>query len=53
MAEYTLQQDLDFALALADKVDAFTLARYGANDLKVETKPDMTRSPTPTAAPSS
>ncbi|WP_371737263.1 inositol monophosphatase [Glutamicibacter sp. ZJUTW] len=42
MAEYTLQQDLDFALALADKVDAFTLARYGANDLVVESKPDMT-----------
>ncbi len=42
MAEYTLQQDLDFALALADQVDAFTLARYGANDLNVETKPDMT-----------
>lgn len=42
MAEYTLQQDLKFALALADKVDAFTLARYGANDLLVETKPDMT-----------
>ncbi|WP_313812234.1 inositol monophosphatase family protein [Glutamicibacter sp.] len=42
MAEYTLQQDLDFALALADQVDAFTLARYGANDLSVETKPDMT-----------
>ncbi len=42
MAEYTLQQDLDFALALADTVDAFTLARYGANDLLVDTKPDMT-----------
>ena len=42
MAEYTLPQDLEFALALADQVDAFTLARYGANDLSVETKPDMT-----------
>lgn len=42
MAEYTLQQDLDFALAMADKVDALTLARFGANDLRVDTKPDMT-----------
>ncbi|MGP9487934.1 inositol monophosphatase family protein [Glutamicibacter sp. AOP38-B1-38] len=42
MAEYTLQQDLEFALAMADKVDALTLARYGSNDLRVETKPDMT-----------
>ena len=40
--EHDPAQDLDFALALADKVDAFTLARYGANDLVVESKPDMT-----------
>jgi len=39
---YTLDEDLSFALALADKVDALTLARYHSNDLKVETKPDMT-----------
>ncbi|TAP26919.1 inositol monophosphatase family protein [Arthrobacter sp. S41] len=42
MAEFTLQEDLEFALALADKVDALTLARYGSNDLVVESKPDMT-----------
>ncbi|MGQ3385256.1 inositol monophosphatase family protein [Glutamicibacter sp. TV12E] len=42
MADFTLQQDLDFALALADKVDQLTLARYGSNDLVVESKPDMT-----------
>lgn len=39
---YTLDQDLDMALALADKVDALTLARYHSNNLQVETKPDMT-----------
>jgi len=42
MAEFSLQQDLEFALELADKVDALTLARYGSNDLVVESKPDMT-----------
>lgn len=42
MAEYTLQQDLDFALMMAQRVDELTLARYGANDLRVDTKPDMT-----------
>ena len=39
---HTLDQDLAFALALADKVDALTLARYHSNNLKVDTKPDMT-----------
>lgn len=42
MADFTLEQDLDFALTLADKVDQLTLARYGSNDLVVESKPDMT-----------
>ena len=42
MADYTLQEDLAFALDLADQVDAFTLERYGALDLKVDTKPDLT-----------
>lgn len=42
MAEYTLQQDLDLALKMAQQVDTLTLARYGSNDLRVETKPDMT-----------
>lgn len=42
MADFTLEQDLEFALALAEKVDKLTLARYGSNDLVVESKPDMT-----------
>lgn len=39
---YTLDQDLTMALALAEKVDALTLSRYHSNNLRVETKPDMT-----------
>ena len=39
---HTLDQDLEFALGLADKVDALTLSRYHSNNLRVETKPDMT-----------
>jgi len=34
--------DLDFALSLADDADAITLARFRADDLRVETKPDLT-----------
>jgi histidinol-phosphatase len=34
--------DLTFALRLADAADALTLERFGALDLKVETKPDLT-----------
>ena len=34
--------DLTFALALADRADALTLARFGAQDLRVDTKPDLT-----------
>ncbi|HZA09426.1 histidinol-phosphatase [Mycobacterium sp.] len=34
--------DLALALALADQADALTLARFGALDLHVDTKPDMT-----------
>ena len=34
--------DLRFALTLADQVDALTLDRFGATDLRVETKPDLT-----------
>ncbi|MGA8332720.1 MAG: histidinol-phosphatase [Mycobacterium sp.] len=34
--------DLSVALNLADQADAVTLARFGAVDLKVETKPDLT-----------
>jgi histidinol-phosphatase len=34
--------DLQFALALADRADAVTRARFGALDLRIETKPDLT-----------
>jgi histidinol-phosphatase len=34
--------DLTFALALADLADELTMARFGAADLVVDTKPDMT-----------
>jgi histidinol-phosphatase len=34
--------DLTMALALADRADALTSARFGALDLRVDTKPDLT-----------
>ncbi len=34
--------DLELALAMADAADALSLARFGALDLQVETKPDLT-----------
>ena len=34
--------ELAFALSLADDADEITLARFGARDLRVETKPDLT-----------
>src|SRR5829696_6269899 len=34
--------DLSFALRLADAADALTMDRFGALDLEVETKPDLT-----------
>lgn len=37
-----MSADLEFALSLADDADAIALARFGAADLKVETKPDLT-----------
>ena len=37
-----LTKDLELALRLADTADAVTMARFGANDLAVETKPDRT-----------
>ena len=37
-----LQSDLDLALDLAARADAITLARFGALDLHVEHKPDLT-----------
>jgi histidinol-phosphatase len=36
------QDDLALALELADIADAITMRRYRANDLAIETKPDMT-----------
>lgn len=38
----TVAADLDLALRLADAADRTTLARFGAADLRVETKPDLT-----------
>ena len=38
----TLTNDLQLALQLADEADALTMPRFGAVDLRVETKPDMT-----------
>jgi histidinol-phosphatase len=37
-----IDDDLALALELADLADAITLRRYGAEDLLVETKPDLT-----------
>jgi len=34
--------ELAFALSLADDADEITLSRFGAHDLRVETKPDLT-----------
>jgi histidinol-phosphatase len=36
------QDDLALALALADRADTLTSARFGALDLRIETKPDLT-----------
>jgi histidinol-phosphatase len=36
------RDDLTMALALADRADALTAARFGALDLRVDTKPDLT-----------
>ena len=36
------RHDLAIALSLADRADAITSARFGAVDLQVDTKPDMT-----------
>jgi histidinol-phosphatase len=37
-----LDDDLAFALSLADDADTISMARFRAADLKVETKPDLT-----------
>jgi histidinol-phosphatase len=36
------QDDLMLALILADRADTLTRARFGALDLRVDTKPDLT-----------
>ena len=38
----TVRDDLALALELADQADALTLDRFGALDLRVDTKPDLT-----------
>lgn len=38
----SVDADLEFALRLADTADAISLPRFGALDLKVDTKPDLT-----------
>ena len=35
-------QDLEFTHQLADAADQISMARFGAIDLKIETKPDLT-----------
>jgi len=37
-----VRQDLELAVDLADRADAITLARFGALDLRIATKPDLT-----------
>ena len=37
-----MSAELDFALELADAADAISLPRFGASDLRVERKPDLT-----------
>ena len=38
----TTADDINLALKLADQADAVTLDRFGAQDLRIETKPDLT-----------
>ena len=42
MTGESVARDLDLALTLAARADAITLARFGALDLRVENKPDLT-----------
>jgi histidinol-phosphatase len=41
MSTTTVADDVTLALRLADEADALTMERYGALDLHVETKPDL------------
>ena len=38
----SVADDINLALKLADQADAVTLDRFGALDLRIETKPDLT-----------
>ncbi len=42
MTDFTLAQDLDFALSLADLADAISHDRFRSTDLEVSLKPDLT-----------
>ena len=42
MSAEDLARDLDLALSLADRADAITVLRFGALDLRVDHKPDLT-----------
>ncbi|CAN5259863.1 histidinol-phosphatase [soil metagenome] len=42
MTDYSIQSDLALARQLADMADAISLDRFGANDLMVTMKPDLT-----------
>ncbi|MCV7017673.1 histidinol-phosphatase [Mycolicibacterium aichiense] len=42
MSGEDVQADLSVALQLADRADAITLDRFGALDLRIDTKPDLT-----------
>lgn len=42
MNGHGVQADLSVALELANRADAITLDRFGALDLRIETKPDLT-----------
>ena len=42
MSGHDVRADLSVALQLADRADAITLARFGALDLRIDTKPDLT-----------
>ncbi|MFW0787200.1 histidinol-phosphatase [Gordonia sp. CPCC 206044] len=39
---HTTSDDLELALSLADSADALTMSRFGAVDLRVDDKPDLT-----------
>lgn len=42
MSGHDVQADLSVAMELANRADAITLDRFGALDLRIETKPDLT-----------